>query len=111
MRFPDLICSKLIDPGTWVMLVEDAPSEYNMTLGSESVMRVLFSSALMTINGDGDILVSRKYVVEHQHRGRMYFGIPEEILRPVDPLAAKGQVMIHKELCRTLALELFPEGL
>ena len=112
MAYPELIVSECMELGTWLMLADNAPIGFQNLLGSEGVMRISYQSGIdMATNCDGDIMVTRKYAVEHQHAGRVYLDIPEHVLKVVDPVAAKEQVLIHRQLTKELALQVFPEGL
>lgn len=107
MKQADLICTDLLPEGTWVMLTEDAPLELKMLAGSEAVMRIVIQSAGDLVkNADGDLICTRKYWVEHQHRGRLMGGISELYLKVIDPASAQGQKLLHDEMTRDFLMQL-----
>lgn len=107
----ELIASEILPTGTWVMLSDDAPLDWQLLVGSEAVLRTLFTGARIETLAGGDLYCHRLYCCEHQHRGRLIMDIPEEFLTVVSPEVGKGQTMIHNEMTRELCYQLFPEGL
>lgn len=104
--FPKLDPPRFVG-GQSVMLCDDAPFDLQLLLGSESVMTLVFHSRDVSSPHDWPVT----WTVVHEHRGRIFFDVPESALRSIDKEAAQAQRMIHNEMTKAIALELFPEGL
>lgn len=97
----DIICSDILPTGTWVMLSDSAHEDLALVVGTEAVMRVLCHLGVdIKTNPDGDYVLTRKYAVTHQHRGRLMMGLSEHDLQMVSPESAQGQRLLHNEMTR-----------